>query len=152
MPILYLLLLAFPDPFFAYEVKGGRIVVRSDEPIPATAQSVLIEVERRLERIPFDRTSIERRLYICNRPWRFLLFANVRHRAGGLTYPPLSNNIFLRSADFGENRLIGPSGTRVPGVRTLSYFIAHEIAHTLIADRIGALGYVKLASWKNEGY
>jgi len=150
--VVYLLLLIFPNPLFAYEYRHGRIVIRSDEPIPASAESVLAEVERRLATSPLNQPSRQRWIYICNRPWRFLLFANVRYGVGGLTYPPLSNNIFLRQVHFDENRLIGPSGARVPGVRTLSYFIAHEIAHTLIADRLGAIGYSKLVAWKDEGY
>jgi hypothetical protein len=152
MLILYGLLLCFPDPFFVYEFKSGPIVVRSDLPIPATAQSVLIESQRRLARSPFYDPSVQRRVYVCNRPWRFLLFANIRYRAGGLTHPPLTNNIFLRAVDFDENRLISPSGIKVTGVRDLSYFIAHEVAHTLIADRVGSFAYVRLANWKDEGY
>jgi hypothetical protein len=150
--IFSLLFLCFPDPLFVYELKHGPIVIRSDLPIPATAESVLRESERRLARSPFYEPSVKRRVYVCNRSWRFLLFANIRYRVGGLTYPPLSNNIFLRAADFDENRLTSPSGIKVPGVRSLSYFIAHEIAHTLIADRMGSLGYLRLADWKNEGY
>ena len=150
--VLYLLFLIFPQPFFVHEFKYGRIVIRSDEPIPATAESVLREVENRLAASPLNQPSLKRRVYICNRPWRFLFFANYRYGVGGLTYPPLSNNIFLRGVNFDQNRLIGPSGSLVPGARTLSYFIAHEIAHTLIADRLGAIGYGKLVTWKNEGY
>ena len=40
----------------------------------------------------------------------------------------------------------------MPGARNLSYFIAHEITHTLIADRLGPIGYGRLVAWKNEGY
>jgi hypothetical protein len=151
--VLYLVLLVFPNPLFAYEYRHGPIVIRSDEPIPASAAaSIVSDVDRRLASSPLNQPSRQRWIYICNRPWRFLLFANVRYGVGGLTYPPLSNNIFLRRVRFDENRLIGPSGVPVPGVRTLSYFIAHEITHTLIADRLGAIGYGKLVAWKDEGY
>jgi hypothetical protein len=47
MFILYLLILCFPDPLFAYEFEHGPIVIRSDLPIPATAEMVLRESERR---------------------------------------------------------------------------------------------------------
>ena len=40
----------------------------------------------------------------------------------------------------------------MPGERTLTYFIAHEIMHTLIADELGAIAYWRLPDWKNEGY
>ena len=74
------------------------------------------------------------------------------HDVGGLTYPPLTNNIFLRAADLDGDRLIGPSGKPVPGERTLTYFVAHEIMHTLLADELGAVRYLRLPDWKNEGY
>jgi hypothetical protein len=147
-----LLLLCFPDPAFPYEFKYGPMVIRSDRPIPATAEAVLHEAQRRFSRSPFFNPSVKRRVYVCNSPWRFVLFANIRHRAGGLAYPLLSNNIFLRAADFDDNRLFSPSGTKVPGHRTLSYYIAHEVTHTLIGDHVGSLAYFRLAPWKNEGY
>ena len=85
-------------------------------------------------------------------PWRFVLFANTRFNVGGLAYAPLSDNVFLRGVHFDANRLIGPSGKDVPGVRTLSYFIAHEITHNLVARELGIVKYWQLPAWKNEGY
>ncbi len=148
----YLVLLIFPDAFFAHELRLGQIVLRSDLPIPASARPVLEDAVRRIAGSPLYRESAERRIYVCNRAWRFVLFANSRYKVGGLTYPPLSNNIFLRSAHFDANRLVGHSGKEVPGERTLSYFIAHEITHTMIADRLGSLAYWRLPTWKDEGY
>ena len=134
----YVALLCFPDPFFAYALIHGSIILRSDEPIPASTRSVLDEAERRLAGSPLNQPATKNHIYICNRPWRFLVFANFRHHVGGLMYPPLSNNIYLRAVHFDVNRLVGPSGNEVSGERTLSYFVTHEIAHTLIADRLGA--------------
>jgi hypothetical protein len=148
----YLAMLCFPDPFFAYQLIHGTIILRSDEPIPASARPVLDEAERQLTGSPLNQPATKHHIYICNRPWRFLVFANFRHHVGGLTYPPLSNNIYLRAVHFEVNRLVGPSGNEVSGERTISYFVAHEIAHTLIADRLGAVDYWRLPDWKNEGY
>jgi hypothetical protein len=152
---VYILLLCHPGLFFGHSLTHGAITLYSDEPIPArSAEHVLKAVEQRLARSPLfhPRSSGAIRAYICNRKWRFILFANFRFHVGGLTYPPLSNNIFLRAADLDADRLIGPSGKAVPGERTLTYFIAHEIAHTLVADELGAVAYWRLPDWKNEGY
>ncbi len=81
-----------------------------------------------------------------------MLFANSRSNAGGLAYPPLSDNIFLRAVHFPSNRLVGPSGREVPGARTLGYFITNEIVHTLVARELGIVKYWQLPEWKNEGY
>jgi hypothetical protein len=152
---LYLVLLCHPGLFFHYEFTRGGITLYSDEPIPAEpAGRILAEVERRLARSPLavpPRVK-DLHIYVCNRRWRFTLFANVRHQAGGLAYSPLTDNIFLRPVRFDENRLIGPSGQDVPGERTLTYFMAHEIMHVLVARELGAIGCLSLATWKNEGY
>jgi hypothetical protein len=47
---------------------------------------------------------------------------------------------------------VGHSGQEAPGARTLSYFIAHEIMHTLVARELGILKHWRLPAWKNEGY
>jgi hypothetical protein len=151
----YLVLLCHPDLFFHYEFTHGGITLYSDEPIPAEpAARILAEVERRLARSPLASPPRVKDLhiYICNRRWRFVLFANLRHQAGGLAYSPLTDNIFLRPVRFDANRLIGPSGQDVAGERTLAYFMAHEIMHVLVARELGAIGFLSLATWKNEGY
>ncbi len=151
----YLLLLCHPGLFFSHHFSRGGITLFSDEPIPAEAAGrILQDVERRLVRSPLATPSRMKdlRVYVCNRRWRFGLFANSRYNVGGLTYPPLSDNIFLRTAHFPANRLVGPSGNEVPGERTLSYFIAHEIVHILVARELGPVGFWRLPVWKNDGY
>jgi hypothetical protein len=148
----YAALLVWPGPFFAYRLRKGSLILYSDEPLPASAARVLDEALYRIAPSPLYRATAERRIYVCNRPWRWMLFANVKSHVGGLTYVPLSSNIFLRAAHFDADRLVGPSGAEVPGERTLSYFIAHELAHTMIAERLGAVRYWRLPVWKDEGY
>jgi hypothetical protein len=151
----YLVLLCHPGVFFPFEFTRGEISLHSDEPIPPEpAGRILDEVERRLTRSPLGTPSRNNdlRIYICNRRWRFVLFANTRYNVGGLTYPPLSDNIFLRTARFHANRLIGHSGRETPGTRTLGYFIAHEVMHVLISRELGPVKYWHLPAWKNEGY
>jgi len=151
----YLSLLCHPGLFFPYTFTHGGINVYSDEPIPALpAGRILAEVERRLAVSPLAALprNQNHRIYICNRRWRFALFANTRYNVGGLTYAPLSDNVFLRAVHFDTDRLIGPRGKDVPGVRTLSYYIVHEISHNLVARELGIVKYWQLPAWKNEGY
>ena len=151
---LYGVLICHPGLFFSHIYSHGDVTLHSDEPIPAAAAGVLAIAESRLAHSPLFHHRIGKpiRIYVCNRSWRFALFANIRHKVGGLTYPPLSNNIFFRGVHFETNRLIGPSGNEVPGARTLSYYIAHEVTHTLIADYLGAIAHWRLPAWKSEGY
>ena len=153
--ILYLALLCHPGLFFSHAFTRGGITVYSDEPIPTDAAGrILEEVERRLARSPLAEPQRLRdmRIYICNRRWRFVLFANYRHRVAGLAYAPLTDNVFLRAARFDANRLIGPSGREVPGERTLAYYLAHELMHVLVARELGIVEHWRLPAWKNEGY
>jgi hypothetical protein len=153
--VSYLLLLRHPGLFFAHSFSRGGITLYSDEPIPPEpAGGILKDVERRLARSPLAAAPGIKNLhiYICNRGWRFVLFANTRYKAGGLAYAPLSDNIFLRTAHFHANRLVGYSGKEASGARTLSYYIAHEIMHILVARRLGFAKDWRLPAWKNEGY
>src|SRR4029077_9807876 len=70
----------------------------------------------------------------------------------GVNYYPFTTNVFMRNSIIDENALIGPSGNRASGERTLDYFIAHEITHTLTGQAIGKLAYAVLPEWKREGY
>jgi hypothetical protein len=151
---LYLVLLCHPGLFFPYAFTRGGITLYSDEPIPPEAAGRVLEiVERRLARSPLAASGRVKdlRIYICNRRWRFVLFANTRYKVGGLAYAPLSDNIFLRTAHFDANRLVNDSGREVPGERTLSYYIVHEIVHVLVARELAIVKHWRLPAWKNEG-
>jgi hypothetical protein len=153
--VSYLALLCYPGLFFRHAFTRGGITVFSDEPIPPdSAGRILAEVERRLSRSPLATPERMRdlRIYVCNRRWRFVLFANFRHRAAGLAYGLLNDNIFLRAVRFDANRLLRPSGEEVPGVRTLVYYMAHELTHVLVARELGIVKQWRLPAWKNEGY
>jgi len=96
---LYLVLLCHPVLFFPHTFSRGGITLYSDEPIPSeSAGRILEEVDRRLARSPLAaRPRIQDlRIYICNRRWRFVLFANTQYKVGGLAYSPLSDNIHKR--------------------------------------------------------
>jgi hypothetical protein len=64
----------------------------------------------------------------------------------------LTGNAFVRPSRIEKDRLIGPGGNEVAGERTLTYFIAHEVTHTMVARRLGRLAYHRLAAWQQEGY
>jgi len=150
--IAYAALLVFPQPFFAYQSRYGNITVYSDRPISRALPAVLSEVEERLRKSPLDDPGLEHRVFICNDNRLFALFTNRKYRVGGVNYLYFTRNIFLRGANIDRNRLIGPPGSEVPGERTLAYFMAHEITHSLVVRYLGRRAYWRLPSWKQEGY
>ena len=144
--------LAFPYPMFSYEASYRNMTVYSDRPIPVAIEPVLQSVENRLEKSPINDPSLQHRVFICNSNRLFALFANSEYRVGGKNYTWLNRNIFLRRSHIGRNRLVSPSGNEVPGERTLAYFVAHEITHSLEVNYLGRYSYFKLPAWKREGY
>jgi hypothetical protein len=149
---VYLLILALPYPLFAYHASYGNITIYSDQPIPPQVTPILEDVESRLAKSPLNDPALQHRIFLCSTAARFSFFANYNYRVGGVNYALLNRNIFLRPANIADNRLIGYSGREVPGERTLAYFLAHEIGHSLEVNYLGRIGYATFPTWKREGY
>lgn len=148
----YLALLAAPYPAFAYSASYRNIKVYSDHPIAAAIQPLLQAASSRLASSPIDDKTLEHRIFICNDLARYTFFTTYQNRVGGVNYGFLNHNIFLRPASIEHNRLISPSGHEVAGERTLVYFLAHEMTHSLEVNYLGRLAYLRLPQWKREGY
>jgi hypothetical protein len=144
VPLLYL------DPLFAHAARFGAFDIRSDRPIDPAMASVVADAERRLRTSDLFRPDDRFRVYICNDPWRLLLFA--RSTKIGGSAEAITRRIYLREADIPANRLIGPDGAIADAdVRPLSYFIAHEAAHVLESRRFGRLALLRAPKWLSDG-
>ncbi len=147
------LLLSLPQPFFHTSVSAKNLTLYSDQSFtPASGQQVLELVEAKLTKSPLYSAGQKHLIFICNARWRQHLFFTYQYGVGGVNYYPITTNVFLRDSIIEENCLIGPSGNRVTGERTLDYFIAHEIAHSLTGQAVGGVAYHQLPQWKREGY
>ena len=149
---VYVLLLLFPQPLFPYRASAANIAIWSSERLPAEIQPILEEAHRRISTSPLFDPADQYRVYLCQTDALFTLFANYKHRVGGVTYAYFNQNVFLRPSHVARNRLLGPSGSEVPGDRTLVYFISHELTHAMTARAVGRLSYSKLGPWRLEGY
>ncbi len=148
-----ILLLSVPHPFFRGSVSAKNLTLYSDQPFsPESGQHVLALVEAKLAKSPLYSAEQKHEVFICNARWRQRLFFTYVYGVGGVNYYPLTTNVFLRDSIIEENCLIGPKGNRVPGERTLDYFITHEITHTLTGQAVGPIDYHRLPQWKREGY
>jgi hypothetical protein len=122
----------------------------SDQPFDAAkANDVLADAERRIARSPLPLGSGPHRVFIANAEWRRRLVFLWNQGAGGVNYYPL-RNMFIRHADVDGDRVFGNTGA-VPPPRTLAYFAAYEVGHSLIGERIGALANHRLPRWIREG-
>jgi hypothetical protein len=150
--LAYVALLAFPQPLFAYRVQVGSLALYSDGPFDATAgEAALRLAHAKLVKSPLYKGRAAA-AYVCNSAWRRRLLFSYQAGAGGVAYPAITANVYLRGARIGENRLLGPSGNVVVGVRTLDYYIAHEIGHVITGEYLGAWRYHRLPQWVREGY
>ncbi len=147
------LLLSVPQPFFDSSVSAKNLTLYSDQPFATEAgQRVLQQVEAKLATSPLYSAEQTHQVFVCNARWRQRIFFTYVYGVGGVNYYPLTTNVFLRDSLIEENCLIGPSGNRIQGERTLDYFIAHEITHTLTGQAVGGIAYHRLPQWKREGY
>jgi len=151
--IIYLLTLCFPQSFYKDHVTAGNISIYSDQEIPQKEiKQIIQEVQNRIERSELYKRETKHRIFITNNDIRWRYFTNINYKVGGLNYVIFNHNVFLRKADIANNRLYGYSGKKVPGDRTLDYFIAHEITHTLEFQSMPWYKYPVKTNWVLEGY
>lgn len=145
-------LLRYPQPLFPYRATVGDFELMSDRDFAAAAgAAVLTDVAKRLGASPLNRTGERHRIAIANRPWHHRLVFLWAARARGVSYYPLTGNVFIGPSDIEGDRVFGPSGLPAQPPRTLAYYIAHEIAHELTGERVGPVAYFRLPRWIREG-
>lgn len=149
---LYLVVLAYPQPLFAYEMRHAGIVLHSTQPVPAAMAATLERVRARLDRSPLSAAAGDAHVFICHSRSLFALFARQNYRVGGIADWLVGQHVFLRESDMTADRLIGPSGHPVAADRPLSYFIAHELMHIATARSVGRHQYARLPQWVDDGY
>jgi len=147
----YVALLLHPDPLFAHEVRYENVVLHSPQAFPPQALDVARRAHERLVRSPFFSAQDRYDVYLCDTQALFSLLA-LKPGAGGVAQIYFSGNTFLRPSRIDRDRLIGPLGREVPGERTLTYYVAHELTHTMLARSIGRVAYHGLTTWQQEGY
>lgn len=147
------LLLNAPQLFFHTSVSAKNLTLYSDQAFTTeSGQRVLELAEAKLARSPLYSAAQKHLVFVCNARWRQRIFFSYQYGGGGVNYYPITTNVFLRDSIIEENCMIGPNGKRVENARPLDYYVAHEIAHTLTGQAVGAIAYHRLPQWKREGY
>jgi hypothetical protein len=141
-----------PQILFPYHAREGRLDLWSDEPFEAeAARRLLADSVARIGRSVLD-DHLSHGVVIANQEWHRHLVFLWNYGAAGLNWYPITRNVFIRSASVAENRVIRPTGKPVELPRTLAYYIAHEIGHTLTAEHVGVWRYHReMPRWLREG-
>jgi hypothetical protein len=143
--------LTHPQPLFPYHAEYGRLSLHSDRPFDAgRANQILADVERRLSRSSLNDDNAHR-IFIISSEWRRRALLLWNAGAAGVNYYPLTRNVFLARANIDRDRVMTSTGEPKSPPRTLGYYAAHEIAHTLIKEQLTPLQQLKLPRWINEG-
>lgn len=149
---LYLLCLLFPQPFFSHSLRRENIIIYTRDIPPPGTTPLLDSVAALLRRSPLNDTSVTHRVFLCHSQAQFVFFTRGRANLGGLCDDRLTRNIFIHPADLATGRMIAPPGWPYRGDdRPLSYFIAHEITHSLESRFVGRWN-VRVPAWLWEGY
>ena len=147
----YLFLLIFPNPLFAFKYDYKNFIVYADQPIPTEIEMVLEDVKKRIEQSELYSDQFKLKIFICHDSWRFFLFTRNKN-AGGLVNGLISPNVFIRDSNIKTNEIIPPNGWMLlPKERPLSYFIAHELTHSLQSE-YDPFMILKVPGYIMEGY
>ncbi len=117
--VAYVVLLAYPQPLFAYQLEHAGIRVYATTPIPDAMRTTLERVRARINRSPLIDSAEHQEVFICNTPWVFALFARTNYKVGGVANA-IGRHVFLRESDMSGDRLISPGGQPVAPDRPLS--------------------------------
>lgn len=153
--LVYVAVLAFPQPLFQHYTAHGNFEVWSDAPIDPAINSVLDDATRRLATSELYDPAQRFRIFFCNEPWRLWLYGQrFSSRLGGAADTWLTRNIYIRASDIAANaiRSPGPGPIADAAERTLSYYIAHEATHILTSRTFGRLMALTHPTWLVEGY
>lgn len=151
---LYVAVLAYPQPAFAYRLHYRQFDIWSDRPIDNPISAVLDDATRRLQTSILYTPEQHFHVFICNTRWRLQLYGIFHPRVGGIVIAPLTSNIYLREADIARNRIIPPVAGPILDAkeRPLAYYIAHEATHVMQGRAFGRFFALTHPTWLNEGY
>ena len=149
MGIAYFLLLLFPNPLFAYSAQVGQFNFYSDRPIPSEIQAVVEQATSKLSTSPLYTTTEPFDVFIAADQWRRTLL--MPHSRGAIgTSNILTGNTVLNRCDIKDDICTNDQSSF--NRRPMNAVLAHECMHKLMAKDLGLFAYIRLPTWKNEGY
>ena len=147
--LLYIGVLFYPNPLFSHSYVYNNYRVYSDRAIPKEIENILDDVESRISKSELYDTKDKHHIFICNSSWRFMLFARSNAPGGIVNF--IAPNVFIRESDIKKNKIIKEKPIYSPEIRTLAYYMAHEITHVM-QQKISQLMPLKSPKYIVEGY
>ena len=150
--LVYIFLLSFPQPIFAYETSDNGFTIYSREPLDSNIHTVLATVDAKLLASGLADKTVKPRIFISNSHGLYkFLSLYVGGSSFGKAYPLLpTTNIFINKSDVTRDLVFRDAGAYRE--RSLSGVIAHEVTHLLVRKKYGYIKNLMLPTWKKEGY
>lgn len=127
--------LAYPGFMFAHQLEYQNITVHSEENLAGRIEPILARVNAQLAASEIHEPALAHDI--------FLGFGNA-------SWPPhFSHVVSLDEPDVADDALLRPQW---PGRFNMTHILTHEIAHSLIAHKMGLRETARLPMWKAEGY
>ena len=155
LAVLYLGVLFYPAPLFAYAKRIGSYRVYADEQIPTGMSGVIEDLDRRIAAMEHGAPGGNHRIYLCSSPGRYAFFAFLTRRSAdslaiGLSLPNETFVSMARVRRFAEANHGVLRHTRFEG--NLAEVVAHEISHFNSLRALGLRRHLAQPLWKSEGW
>lgn len=148
--LVYLIIFLFPQIVFGNTVEYKSFTVYSHTIADKKIFVVLDSAESLISASEFRRIKpVKYNLYLCSSFFEYFLFAPTQSHAFACNNF-LTGNIIISKSNISQNQVVRNDVEN--NLRTLSGTIAHEITHSILKKHVGFLQYIRLDTWKKEGY
>ena len=145
---VYCSLLLFPQILFAHQLSHKNFKLYSRQPLGENIKPVLDSAESKLTRSPIYNSAIPEKLVLTD-SFGLYKFLTVKGNSLGSTIPVIGLSRINKS-DIDGDMVFRDS--EPPNSRSLSGVIAHETMHNQLREYLGLNRYMRLPTWKDEGY
>jgi len=149
IPILYSLLLRFPQLFYSHMAKSGNLQVYYRAHEKDDIEELAIQVHKNIQASRLYSEDDAYRIFLTSSKFEYAIYTSIFCKSAGF-YNAIGN-VFIRPANMKTNQLIKFDGTPTSPKYTIEYFLTHETIHAMTAARIGVVRYLSLPAWIREG-
>lgn len=157
-------LLAFPGFMFAHQLAYRNLTVYADQDLRGRMEPVLARVDAQVAASEINAPALEHGIYFGhdNAPFRALqrarlrvvhaLFPHISTTAPNYnaSWPPFVSQVVSFDAPDPAQDLLRRESW--PGRLNMTHILTHEVAHSLVMQRLGPAAAARLPFWKYEGY
>jgi hypothetical protein len=147
--VMYIFILAYPQPLFAHAFEHEGICLYSRQPIPSKeAATLLSEIRSRLRTSEINQELSQYKIFLCNSQYVYTIFCPLSRHSLGCAQ--LSGYIFIANADLANNTVTAFRAENRE--RSFVSVVSHEICHQMCKQKFGFWSDFKAPAWLKEGY